>query len=742
MAINDVSLTSGMRSNLLSLQNTVNLLNRTQSRLSSGKKVNSAIDNPTSFFASKSLTDRASIIDSLKDAMGQAFQTITAADKGITAITSMIEQAKGIAQSALSATAGSNVATENITLSGISAVVGSGFATGDVTIAGLTAPTSTGYATGTITLAGITSGVGTGKDTGTLTVATALTATNTVIIGGITFTGTNGAATAGTTEFDISSGNTTTQATALKNAINNYGWGGGAVTFHATSATNVVTLSENNTADGSVDVVAGDMNVTGSAAHVTKLVVGGAGDQIIIGGLTFKAVSDNAVAASGEFLASGSDAMKALSLKAAMVAATWGTNTYTATVDSTDNTKLNLAKTVTAGGAGANFVLATDVTTTGSNGHATAVKVNVPTGDVILVGGITLTAVNSGATGNQFNVTGTLLTDLANLRDAINADATSYTASVVNNKLHMVKNGADFTSTAADIDTTGIAGTTSIAINAAQPADKIIVGGVTFTATAAAPGAGEFLASTNNNISMESLKDAIHNYTWVGTTYDASLSNGVINVTKATAAGAATAVGAGDINVAGANGHAPTATIVAGTSELSDLADQYATMKTQIDMLAENSGYKGKNLLSASTGTLGKLDVAFENTTLTVQGFDATTGTAGLNITAATTGTTDWTDLTNGTTYIGNSVTQLDNALTTLRQNSSKLAGNLSIITVRQDFSTNMINTLTAGSDLLTLADANEEGANMLMLQTRQSLSTTALSLSAQAAQSVLRLFQ
>ena len=65
--------------------------------------------------------------------------------------------------------------------------------------------------------------------------------------------------------------------------------------------------------------------------------------------------------------------------------------------------------------------------------------------------------------------------------------------------------------------------------------------------------------------------------------------------------------------------------------------------------------------------------------------------------------------------------------MTTMRQNASKLAGNLSIITVRQDFSTNMINTLTEGSDKLTLADTNEEGANMLMLQTRQSLSTTAL---------------
>jgi flagellin-like hook-associated protein FlgL len=79
--------------------------------------------------------------------------------------------------------------------------------------------------------------------------------------------------------------------------------------------------------------------------------------------------------------------------------------------------------------------------------------------------------------------------------------------------------------------------------------------------------------------------------------------------------------------------------------------------------------------------------------------------------------------------------------LDTLSQQSSTLSSNLSIITVRQDFSTNMINTLTEGSDKLTLADTNEEGANMLMLQTRQSLATTALRLSAQAAQSVLKLF-
>ncbi len=110
MAINDVSLTAGMRSNLLSLQNTVSLLNRTQSRLSTGKKVNSAIDNPVAFFAAQALTNRAADIDSLKDAMGQAVQTINAADKGITAIAALIQQAKGLAQSALSADAAGKTA--------------------------------------------------------------------------------------------------------------------------------------------------------------------------------------------------------------------------------------------------------------------------------------------------------------------------------------------------------------------------------------------------------------------------------------------------------------------------------------------------------------------------------------------------------------------------------------------------------------------------------------------------------
>ena len=86
--------------------------------------------------------------------------------------------------------------------------------------------------------------------------------------------------------------------------------------------------------------------------------------------------------------------------------------------------------------------------------------------------------------------------------------------------------------------------------------------------------------------------------------------------------------------------------------------------------------------------------------------------------------------------------TDLTNALTTLRSESQTLGSSLSVVQIRQDFTTATINTLQTGSSDLTLADSNQEGANLLALQTRQQLSTTALSLAAQADQNVLKLFQ
>src|SRR5262249_23401834 len=83
----------------------------------------------------------------------------------------------------------------------------------------------------------------------------------------------------------------------------------------------------------------------------------------------------------------------------------------------------------------------------------------------------------------------------------------------------------------------------------------------------------------------------------------------------------------------------------------------------------------------------------------------------------------------------------LSNALTQLRSQSSAFGSNLSIVQNRQEFTKAMINTLQVGADTLVLADSNEEAANLLALQTRQQLSTTALSLASQADQAVMRLF-
>ena len=90
---------------------------------------------------------------------------------------------------------------------------------------------------------------------------------------------------------------------------------------------------------------------------------------------------------------------------------------------------------------------------------------------------------------------------------------------------------------------------------------------------------------------------------------------------------------------------------------------------------------------------------------------------------------------------IATSEKQLETAMNTLRVNSAALSSSLSVVAVRQDFTQQMISTLQTGSDNLTLADMNEEGANMLMLQTRQSLGVTSLSMASQASQSVMRLF-
>ena len=175
---------------------------------------------------------------------------------------------------------------------------------------------------------------------------------------------------------------------------------------------------------------------------------------------------------------------------------------------------------------------------------------------------------------------------------------------------------------------------------------------------------------------------------------------------------------------------------------------QFNEIRQQINDLAIDSGYKGSNLLTSDSNA--ELTVKFNeegSASLDLIGFDARiVDNTNSDIYYGSVVTTDWvtgdaTDFYIGQTNIEADIDELDTAISTLRAEASELSTNLSIITERQDFTDGMIQTLSEGANNLTNADMNEEGANMLMLQTRQALGTTALSLASQAAQSVLRLF-
>src|SRR5882757_9035537 len=104
--MSDITLSAGVRQNLLALQDTASLLATTQNRLATGKKVNSALDNPSNYFTSQGLSNRASDLNALLDTIGQAQQTLQAANTGLTSLTSLVQSAKSLATQAQESTKG------------------------------------------------------------------------------------------------------------------------------------------------------------------------------------------------------------------------------------------------------------------------------------------------------------------------------------------------------------------------------------------------------------------------------------------------------------------------------------------------------------------------------------------------------------------------------------------------------------------------------------------------------------
>jgi flagellin-like hook-associated protein FlgL len=167
-------------------------------------------------------------------------------------------------------------------------------------------------------------------------------------------------------------------------------------------------------------------------------------------------------------------------------------------------------------------------------------------------------------------------------------------------------------------------------------------------------------------------------------------------------------------------------------ADRSALAVRFNTIRTQIDELSADSGYDGVNLLANDDLTV-EFGEKIGSSTLDLNGFTATA--TGLGVAAAANDFAANTD-------VDAAIADLQDAEATLRKESKTLSANLGVLTSRQDFTKSLANVLTSGASDLVNADLNEESANLLALNTQQSLGVNSLSLASQASQSVLRLLQ
>lgn len=183
-------------------------------------------------------------------------------------------------------------------------------------------------------------------------------------------------------------------------------------------------------------------------------------------------------------------------------------------------------------------------------------------------------------------------------------------------------------------------------------------------------------------------------------------------------------------------------------TERSNLATQFGAIRTQIDQLATDASFNGVNLINGDNLTVNFNENA--TSSLTIIGVDETSGSRAAGVDGILHTVDDVVTGLGVNAAVGSwalsadiqaALDDLNTATTTLRSDAKSFGSNLTVVQTRQDFSKSLINVLQVGADNLVLADVNEESANMLALQTRQQLSTVALSLAAQADQAVLRLF-
>lgn len=312
------------------------------------------------------------------------------------------------------------------------------------------------------------------------------------------------------------------------------------------------------------------------------------------------------------------------------------------------------------------------------------------------------------------------------------ADSTAVTQEELTTHLNAAFDANDVDVTVSDSDPAGnLVFTADTATSSSDAA--VTIDNVTNNANAGDANLGTTTASLSNTEAktVDALVSAINSNTNLDGKIRASNDNGKLRIENQSTQ---------DLTVTGVDsdgeldGETGTNTIE-GNTVRAGLADQFNELRDQLDKLADDASFNGVNLLRGDN-----LQITFNETgtsEINIQTENGDTINSG-NLGVST--TLEASDL-DADTNIDGELSKVKTALNEVRSLSSTFGSNLSIVQNRQDFSKNMINTLETGASNLTLADTNEEAANLLALQTRQQLSSTALSMASQADQSVLRLF-
>ena len=753
--MSDIVLSASVRQNLLSLQSTADLLATTQNRLATGKKVNTALDNPTNYFTAQSLDNRAGDINNLLDGIGNGVQVLQAANTGITSLQKLVDTAKSIANQALQATTGYSTKSQFV----------------GAAITGATAANLLGTsALGTNASAAGTTALGTIDTSGTD--ATQAVATGATALGAIDLSGTTPPAHAvAQGNLDVSGGIDAT---------------GGDITFTINGTD--VTLDQLGNTEGTngdgkytADEVAQKINDAGAGVNatiddngflvLTSTGTAGASDKITTSGLgTAFGITDDA---SGTTYVGddGGDPLDDLTfnINDKTVTLTTGQNYSAADIRDAINAQVgsgassgNEANVVASLDANGKLVITS--TDTANAGADDEVKIDTfSSGDATQLGFADAAPDKNGSDGTSaadltFNVNGQQVKldaggsyNASQIVDAINTQVgtSAKVKASLDGSGNLVVTSTDTASaddevkidtfSSGDATQLGFADPAPDAKNGSDPAASPInglelkidaVGGgqaidITF-GTDSANGQVSTLDQLNTALSKNNLEASISSdgKITITTTNDyASYNIGAISGSAVTTTGAVFK-------------SSTVATSIKDTDALNaraSLVAQYNTVIDQIKTTAQDASFNGVNLLNGD-----QLKLVFNETgksQLTISG--VTDDPAGLGLSS----------LTSGVNFLDNSDTNkilatLNDASTTLRSQASTLGSNLSIVQIRQDFNKNLINVLQTGSSNLTLADTNEEAANSQALSTRQSIAVSALALANQSQQSVLQLLR